>query len=88
MSPLYARLGANKNRRAIGVEGDQLANLYSEWLEEMPADVDLVGVLWSYEPIPVTNEKQWHQHERQLRDRAHELLIDLGQFLRDGNGAI
>ena len=23
---------------------DQLANLYSEWLEEMPADVDLVGV--------------------------------------------
>jgi hypothetical protein len=23
---------------------DQLARLYSEWLEEMPADVDLVGV--------------------------------------------
>jgi hypothetical protein len=23
---------------------DQLANLYSEWLEEMPADVDVVGV--------------------------------------------
>jgi hypothetical protein len=23
---------------------DQLANLYSEWLEKLPADVDLVGV--------------------------------------------
>ena len=23
---------------------DQLANLYSEWLETLPADVDLVGV--------------------------------------------
>ena len=49
---------------------------------------DIAGMapeeLWSYEPIPVTNEKQWHQHERQLRDRANELLIDLGQFLRDG----
>ena len=27
-----------------GRTADQLANLYSEWLEEMPADVDLVGV--------------------------------------------
>ncbi len=27
-----------------GLTADQLANLYSEWLEEMPADVDLVGV--------------------------------------------
>ena len=27
-----------------GLKADQLANLYSEWLEEMPADVDLFGV--------------------------------------------
>ncbi len=27
-----------------GLTADQLANLYSEWLEEMPADVDMVGV--------------------------------------------
>ena len=27
-----------------GLTAEQLANLYSEWLEEMPADVDLVGV--------------------------------------------
>jgi hypothetical protein len=27
-----------------GLTADQLANLYSEWLEKMPADVDLVGV--------------------------------------------
>ena len=27
-----------------GLTADQLSNLYSEWLEEMPADVDLVGV--------------------------------------------
>jgi hypothetical protein len=27
-----------------GLTADQLANLYSEWLEEMPADVDVVGV--------------------------------------------
>jgi hypothetical protein len=27
-----------------GLTQDQLANLYSEWLEKMPADVDLVGV--------------------------------------------
>ena len=26
------------------LKAEQLANLYSEWLEEMPADVDLVGV--------------------------------------------
>jgi hypothetical protein len=26
------------------LKADQLASLYSEWLEEMPADVDLVGV--------------------------------------------
>jgi len=26
-----------------GLKADQLANLYSEWLEEMPADVDLFG---------------------------------------------
>jgi hypothetical protein len=27
-----------------GLTADQLANLYSEWLEELPADVDLVGL--------------------------------------------
>ena len=27
-----------------GLTADQLSNLYSEWLEELPADVDLVGV--------------------------------------------
>jgi len=27
-----------------GLTAEQLANLYSAWLEEMPADVDLVGV--------------------------------------------
>ena len=27
-----------------GLTADQLANLYSAWLEEMPADVDVVGV--------------------------------------------
>ena len=27
-----------------GLTADQLANLYSEWLEKLPADVDLVGV--------------------------------------------
>ena len=27
-----------------GLMAEQLANLYSEWLEAMPADVDLVGV--------------------------------------------
>jgi len=27
-----------------GLTADQLGNLYSEWLEKLPADVDLVGV--------------------------------------------
>jgi hypothetical protein len=27
-----------------GLTADQLGNLYSEWLERLPADVDLVGV--------------------------------------------
>jgi len=27
-----------------GLTTDQLANLYSEWLEKLPTDVDLVGV--------------------------------------------
>jgi len=27
-----------------GLTTDQLGNLYSEWLDEMPTDVDLVGV--------------------------------------------
>ena len=27
-----------------GLTAEQLANLYSEWLEKLPADVDLVGV--------------------------------------------
>jgi hypothetical protein len=27
-----------------GLTADQLGNLYSEWMEELPADVDLVGV--------------------------------------------
>ena len=27
-----------------GLTAEQLANLYSEWLEDMPADVDLVGI--------------------------------------------
>ena len=27
-----------------GITADQLSNLYAEWLEKMPADVDLVGV--------------------------------------------
>ena len=27
-----------------GLTADQLGNLYSEWLEELPADVDVVGV--------------------------------------------
>ncbi len=36
-----AQLGADVSE---GLTTDQLANLYSEWLEEMPADVDLVGV--------------------------------------------
>jgi len=36
-----AHLGADVSE---GVKADQLAKLYSEWLEKMPADVDLVGV--------------------------------------------
>ena len=36
-----AQLGADMLE---GLTADQLANLYSEWLEKMPADVDLVGV--------------------------------------------
>ena len=36
-----AQLGADVPE---GLTADQLANLYSEWLEEMPADVDLVGL--------------------------------------------
>ena len=36
-----AHLGANVSEE---LKADQLANLYSEWLKEMPADVDLVGV--------------------------------------------
>ena len=36
-----AQLGADVSE---GLTADQLANLYSEWLEQMPADVDLVGV--------------------------------------------
>ena len=36
-----AQLGADVPE---GLMAEQLANLYSEWLEEMPADVDLVGV--------------------------------------------
>ena len=36
-----AQLGADVPE---GLTADQLANLYSEWLEKMPADVDLVGV--------------------------------------------
>ena len=27
-----------------GLTPDELANMYSEWLEELPANVDLVGV--------------------------------------------
>ena len=27
-----------------GLTAEELANLYSEWLEKLPADVDLVGV--------------------------------------------
>jgi hypothetical protein len=36
-----AQLGANVPE---GLTADKLANLYSEWLEELPANVDLVGV--------------------------------------------
>jgi hypothetical protein len=36
-----AQLGAEVPE---GLTADQLANLYSEWLEKLPADVDLVGV--------------------------------------------
>jgi hypothetical protein len=36
-----AQLGAEVPK---GLTQDQLANLYSEWFEQMPADVDLVGV--------------------------------------------
>ena len=36
-----AQLGADVPE---GLTAEQLANLYSEWLERMPADVDLVGV--------------------------------------------
>jgi len=36
-----AQLGADVPE---GLTADQLANLYSEWLEEMPADVDVVGL--------------------------------------------
>ena len=36
-----AHLGADESE---GLKADQLANLYSEWLEKMPADVDLFGV--------------------------------------------
>ena len=36
-----AQLGADVPE---GLTADQLGNLYSEWLEKLPADVDLVGV--------------------------------------------
>ncbi len=36
-----AQLGADVPEE---LKADQLANLYSEWLEELPTDVDLVGV--------------------------------------------
>ena len=35
-----AHLGADVSDR---LKADQLAKLYSEWLKDMPADVDLVG---------------------------------------------
>ena len=36
-----AQLGADVPE---GLTADQLANMYSEWVEELPTDVDLVGV--------------------------------------------
>jgi len=36
-----AQLGADVSE---GITADQLTNLYSEWLKEMPANVNLVGV--------------------------------------------
>jgi hypothetical protein len=36
-----AQLGADVPE---GLTADQLGNLYAEWLEQLPADVDLVGV--------------------------------------------
>jgi len=36
-----AQLGADVPE---GLKTDELANLYSEWLEELPANVDVVGV--------------------------------------------
>jgi hypothetical protein len=36
-----AQLGADVPE---GLTADELGNLYSEWLEKLPADVDLVGV--------------------------------------------
>ena len=36
-----AQLGADVPE---GLTADQLGNLYSEWLEKLPADVDLMGV--------------------------------------------
>jgi len=49
-----------------GLTKGQLANLYSEWLEEMPADVDLVGMYvgGNRMNIVANNEAVWEMPDK------------------------
>lgn len=57
-----AQLGADVPE---GLTADQLANLYSEWLEVMPADVDLVGLYVGGNQINIVanNDAVWQLPE-------------------------
>jgi len=62
-----AQLGADVPE---GITADQLANLYSEWLEKLPTDVDLVGVYVGGNRINIVanNDAVW-----ELPDNAYPM---------------
>ena len=62
-----AQLGADVPE---GITTDQLANLYSEWLEKLPTDVDLVGVYVGGNRINIVanNDAVW-----ELPDNAYPM---------------
>lgn len=40
--------------------------------------------LWSYPSIDVPETRKWRDRANELRNLAHSIVIDVGQFLRDG----
>jgi len=84
-SPYLPEVLSNGNRKARDLSAKLLVTWnMSEAVVWKVTAAELPEQLWTYPPVTVRSSKRWRESADELRSLAHEIVVDLGQFLRDG----